>query len=80
MDELLFFTAAWCKACKKVYPLLSESSGVHIKVVDADAEPGLFEQYEIKSLPTFILLKNGKVAKRTTNMMSAEQLKEFIGG
>lgn len=61
------FYATWCGPCKKLAPLyakLAEASSLPCFKVDVDKWPKLTEKYEIDSMPTVLVLKNGKAQER----------------
>jgi thioredoxin 1 len=47
-------------------------------MIDVDSEMELTKKFEIRSVPTFILIKNGTEIKRTTGAQTREQLEDFI--
>ena len=57
------FTASWCAPCRVLTPILLEVEKDHPKVsfyeVDVEEEPDLAEDYEVRSLPTTLIFKNG---------------------
>ena len=58
--ELLFFTASWCQPCKRFKPLMENlNQQVPVQFIDVDSNKSLAQQYEIKSVPTTILVKGG---------------------
>ncbi len=66
---LVDFWADWCQPCHMLAPtidLLAESYGDRIKVakVDIDAAKELATKYDVRSIPTVILFKDGEVAGR----------------
>jgi len=65
---LVDFFAEWCGPCKKIAPWLKEFSEQHPEVgfVKADVEilDELAQHYQVRAMPTFILLKNGVEIKR----------------
>jgi len=68
---LLFFTAPWCKYCQVAKhdidndKELSETiKGYDVVFLDHDLDKDLVEGYNIKTLPTFIIFKNGKQTGR----------------
>ena len=66
---LVDFWATWCGPCKMVAPVLEEIATEHaekltIAKVDVDANPGIARDYQIMSIPTLILFKDGKPVKQ----------------
>lgn len=61
--EYLLFSASWCAACRvvkaSVLPEIEKAMGKKVTIVDTDAEPEKATKYNISSLPTWVLLKNG---------------------
>ena len=81
MSHVLYFTADWCNPCKKVKPIVEEmnkDSITKFQMIDVDSEMELTKKFEIRSVPTFILIKNGTEIKRTTGAQTREQLEVFI--
>ena len=76
-----YFTADWCGPCKKVRPIveqINQDSHIKFKLIDVDSEMDLVRQFEIKSVPTFILLKDGEIVKRITGAKTKDELLEFL--
>jgi thioredoxin 1 len=81
MSHVLYFTADWCNPCKKVKPIVEEmnkDSITKFQIIDVDSEMELTKKFEIRSVPTFILIKDGKEIKRTNGAQTREQLEAFI--
>ena len=81
MSHVLYFTADWCNPCKKVKPIVEEmnkDSITKFQMIDVDSEMELAKKFEIRSVPTFILIKDGKEIKRTNGAQTREQLEAFI--
>ena len=63
---LFYFTATWCGPCQKIKPIIEEiSKGVDesklkVCMIDIDNNSDLVDKYNIKSVPTMILLLNDK--------------------
>lgn len=79
---LLDFYADWCGPCKMVGPLISQIADEHEDIavvkVNVDDEMDLAEKFGVASIPTIILFKDGKEAKKNIGAMSKAQLEEFI--
>ena len=75
---VLDFYADWCGPCKMQSPILDELSNdeKNIKVVkvNVDEEPALAEQYNIMSIPTILIFKQGKNTKQFVGLTSKEEL------
>jgi thioredoxin 1 len=80
---LVDFFAEWCSPCKMLEPILEELSDFYDKniligKVNIDIEPKLTEEYQILSVPTLILFKNGEIVHREVGFVQYEKLKEII--
>ena len=83
MSHVLYFTAEWCNPCKRVRPIAEELDRdglIKFQYVDADENAELCKKFEIKSIPTFILIEDGNEVRRTNGAKTKEQLEEFIYG
>lgn len=81
MKKVLYFTAIWCGPCKKTRPIIDEmiaNNEANIEIVDADSQLDLVNKYEIRSIPTFILLKDDIEILRTFGAKTKNQLEQFI--
>ena len=78
MKSILYFTADWCQPCKKVKPIVEElnreSADTRFQIVDADSEIDLVKSFEVRSIPTFILIEDGKEIKRLSGAQTKDQL------
>jgi thioredoxin-like negative regulator of GroEL len=80
MKTVFYFTADWCQPCKKVKPIVEDmkKEGFQFQMIDADYEQLLVKRFEVKSIPTFILLEDGKEINRITGVKTKEELENFI--
>jgi len=80
MKKLLYFTASWCGPCKKTRPVVEQMilEGFNIEILDADIELDMIKKYEIRSIPTFILIENDLEIARSTGAKNKEDLQNFI--
>lgn len=61
---LLKFSATWCGPCKTFAPVLAQvqqDTGVVVKHVDIDDESDIATKFSVRSVPTTLAMKNGKV-------------------
>lgn len=79
---LLDFWAGWCGPCRMMAPVVEEIANdrpdVLVGKVDVDAESELAQKFNIYSIPTFVVLKNGKVAVQTAGARPKAALEELL--
>ena len=80
---LVDFWAGWCGPCKMLAPTIEELGGQYegralIAKVDVDAEPGLAQRFGVMSIPTVVLLKDGKEVDRVVGLMPAETYTQLL--
>jgi thioredoxin-like negative regulator of GroEL len=83
MRHVLYFTAEWCNPCKRTRPIVEElnkDNHTKFQFIDADDNGELCRKFEIKAIPTFILIEDGKEINRINGAKTKEQLEEFING
>ena len=85
--ELLMmdFWAEWCAPCKMLAPVLdelvSESGGkITLAKVNVDENPGLAARYGIRSIPTVLFIKGGKLLGQVIGAVPKAQLKKKLDG
>ena len=76
------FWAGWCGPCKMVAPVLEEIAAevadVKITKVNVDEQPELAQKFQVMSIPTMVLIKEGKVVDTTVGAQPKEDLVRFI--
>jgi thioredoxin 1 len=80
MKEVLKFSAAWCGPCQALSMTLKDIDDldVVVKEIDIDDQLDLAATYNIRSVPTLVVLQNGAEVRRKSGALNKTQLKEFI--
>lgn len=80
---LVDFWAEWCEPCKLLIPILeklaNELNGQFVLAkVDSEAQQSLSQQYQIRSIPTVLIFKNGEMVEQFTGVQTEEFIKDLI--
>jgi thioredoxin 1 len=81
MSHVLYFTAEWCNPCQRTRPIAEElrkDGVIDFIFVDADTEIELLEKFGIKSIPTYILLEDGREIKRMNGAKTRQEFLDFV--
>jgi len=81
MEKVLKFHAVWCQPCKALSKTIEEAGdlGIEIESIDVDQEPELARKYNVRSVPTMVIVdEEGEVLRYQTGSMSQAQLKHFV--
>lgn len=80
---LLDFWAAWCGPCQMLSPVIREIAEEYdgkakIGKVNVDEEPELASMFGVASIPTVVVMKNGKVINTSIGYKPKEQIAEML--
>jgi thioredoxin-like negative regulator of GroEL len=80
MKQLLKFSATWCAPCKMLAGSFKNVNlgDVELVNVDIDEQVDKAKQYNIRGVPTMVLLEDGVEVKRISGVLVANQIEEFI--
>jgi thioredoxin 1 len=82
---LVDFWATWCGPCKMLAPVIEEiaeevKDEVVVAKLDVDKAQEIALRYQVMSIPTLILFKDGKEEKRTVGFQPKARILDFIKG
>ena len=79
---LVDFYADWCGPCKMLAPLVEqfaqENPQVKVCKINVDDQADLAMDYDVRSIPTLVVFKDGKEANRSVGLISKSQLQNLI--
>ena len=80
---LVDFYADWCGPCKVMHPILEElkekmKDDVIVLKINVDKNAKISSKYQIQSIPTLILFRNGQIKWRQSGVVPAKQLQQTI--
>lgn len=80
---LVDFYATWCGPCKMMHPILEELAGkvggnARIVKIDIDRNESLAGVYNVRSVPTLMIFRDGELKWRTSGVTSADALEEEL--
>ncbi|MFT3950522.1 MAG: thioredoxin [Oscillospiraceae bacterium] len=79
---LLDFWASWCGPCRMLSPVVEEiadeTDAVKVGKVNVDEEPELARQFQVMSIPTLVVFKDGKVVNTAIGVKPKSAIQDMI--
>ena len=79
---LIDFFANWCGPCKMLSPIIDEIAeerdDIIVGKVNVDSEPELAEKFNVFSIPTIVVIKDGKVAHQSAGARPKAQILDLL--
>ncbi len=80
---LIDFYAEWCQPCKVQSPILVEiarekEGKLRVVKIDVDKNPEISNRYQVRSVPTLMLFRNGNLLWKNSGVLSKQQLIEIV--
>ena len=79
---LLDFWASWCAPCRMVAPIVEEIAGerrdIKVGKINVDEEPELANKFSIMSIPTLVVMKNGKIVQQVSGARPKNAILEML--
>ena len=83
LPVLIDFYADWCGPCRMLGPVIDEiaeeATDFKVGKVNIDEQPELATKYQVMSVPTLVVIKNGDVANRVTGVTPKQKILDMIG-
>lgn len=81
---LIDFWAGWCRPCQMLAPIVEdlgkEVQGVaKVAKINIDEEPELANAFKVMSIPTVVVMKDGKVVNATVGVHKKDALRKMLG-
>ncbi len=79
---LLDFWATWCGPCRMVAPIVAEiaeeNTSIKVGKINVDEEEELAAAFRVSSIPTLVVMKNGKVTNAAVGYMPKNQILDLL--
>ena len=78
MKQIIFFGASWCGPCRAFKPVMeSLQSELPIQFIDVDSSPQTAAQYNVRSVPTTIVVQNGMEIGRAVGAKTKDEIRSL---
>ena len=81
---LVDFWASWCGPCKMIGPIIDqiadERTDIKVGKINVDEEQELAEQFGIMSVPTLLVIKDGKTVNKSVGLKPKNQILQMLEG
>ena len=83
IPELVDFWATWCGPCKMIAPIVKEIADEYdgkilAGKVNVDEEPDLTMQYNVSSIPTLMVFKNGQLVNKAVGYREKDEILKML--
>lgn len=79
---LLDFWANWCGPCRMLSPIIDEigeeTAEIKVGKVNVDEQRELAAQFGVMSIPTLVVIKNGKAVKRSVGVQTKDRIRSML--
>lgn len=78
MKQVLYFSSPWCGPCRSFKPVMeSLQTEMSITFVDVDSSPQTAQQYNVRSVPTTVVLNNGMEIGRVIGARTKDEIRSL---
>lgn len=79
MKKVMKFGAEWCSSCKMLTKTLQDiKTDVVIEEINIDEKPEVTRQYDVRGVPTMIMIEDDVVVKRMTGARTQQELEKWL--
>ena len=81
---LIDFWASWCGPCRMVSPIVdeiaAETNDKKVGKINVDEQPELASAFQVMSIPTLVVMKDGKIIKKSVGARPKAEILEMLNG